>query len=72
MEPLTLLGIFVISYGLNYQNTLSLSNFSVENNSNLDGGGTRMQFCQIKGVNCSNQKFREDIEKGIKVQGSKV
>jgi hypothetical protein len=47
-------------------------NFYVQINSNLDRGGIKRAIESNWGINCSNQKFRGDFEKGVKVQGGKV
>jgi hypothetical protein len=46
--------------------------FSVHSNGNLDRGGNGCAIESNWEVNYSNQKFRGDIEKWVKVQDGKV
>ena len=51
---------------------LHVSNFSIQNNSNLNRGGYSRAILSNWGINCSKQKFRRDIEKGVKIQAGKM
>ena len=46
--------------------------FSVRPNDNLDVGVNGRAIKSNWGINCSNQKFREDIEKVVKIRSGKM
>jgi hypothetical protein len=61
--------IFSVTHG---SHVLYVISFCITFNSNLDGGGYEGAIEFNWEVNCSNQKFGGNFEKGVKVQGSKV